>query len=259
MKKIFYAFLSFLLMVSVTKAQTTAMDFTKNDCNGVSHHLFSELDSGNVVIMEFIMTCSSCIAAGHAIESMMTDLEIQYPGKVRLYQIAYTNSYTCTTMQGFKNTNSFSSTVFTQGASLVAYYGGFGMPTVAIAAGMNHDVLLSNVGFGPGDTAQAGTAIRAFFTTLTAPELPVSVSSFTSFPNPGNDFVTVQMNLIKNASVKVQIVDLSGKIVKEFFTENMNSGVMEKKIDVSSISPGFYMLKATVDGKDILNKINIAR
>ncbi len=259
MKKLFYSIMAFILIASVSKAQTTAMDFTKNDCDGVSHHLFSELDSGNVVIMEFIMTCSSCIAAGHAIETMMTDLEVQYPGKVRLYQIAYTNSYTCATMQGFKNTNNFSSTVFDQGASLVAYYGGFGMPTVAIAAGTNHDVLLSNVGFGASDTAQAGTAIRAFFTTLSASELPESVASFTSFPNPGNDFVTVQLNFKNNASVKVQMVDLSGKLVKEFFTENVNSGVMEKKIDVSSIAPGYYMLKATVNGKDVFNKINIAR
>ena len=251
--------MAFILIASVSNAQTTAMDFTKNDCDGVSHHLFSELDSGNVVIMEFIMTCSSCIAAGHAIETMMTDLEVQYPGKVRLYQIAYTNSYTCATMQGFKNTNNFSSTVFDQGATMVAYYGGFGMPTVAIAAGTNHDVLLSNVGFGPSDTAQAGTAIRAFFTTLSAPELPASVSSFKSFPNPGNDFVNVQLNLKTNASINLQLVDLSGKLVKEYFTENTNSGMFERKIDVSGIAPGYYMLKVAVDGKDVYNKINISR
>ena len=251
--------MSLMLITSASNAQTTAMDFTKNDCNGISHHLFSELDSGNVVIMEFVMTCNSCIAAGHAIEAMMTDLEMQYPGKVRLYQIAYTNSYTCTTMDGFKNTNGFSSTVFDQGASLVAYYGGFGMPTVAIAAGANHDILLSNVGFGPSDTTQAGIAIRTFMTTLSSNEMPASVASFTSFPNPSNDFVTVQLNLKMNASVKVQIVDLSGKLVKEYFSEDASSGMLEKKVDVSSIAPGYYMIKATVDGKDVFNKINISR
>jgi len=259
MKKLLYLLFAFTVSVNVSKAQTTAMDFTKNDCDGVSHHLFAELDAGNVIIMEYIMTCNACIFAGHALEAMIADLDVQYPGKVKLYQIAYTNSYSCTTMNNFKNTNGFNSTTFDQGATLVAYYGGFGMPTIAVAAGNTHDVLFTSVGFASGDTAQVGTAIRNYFIALSAPELPSNVNSFTSFPNPGNDFVTVQLNLKNNASVKVQIVDLSGKLVKEFFTENMNSGVMEKKVDVSSISPGYYMLKAIVDGKDVFNKINIAR
>jgi len=259
MNKPFYALLAILLCASLSNAQTTAMDFTKNDCDGNPHHLFSELDSGNVIIMEFIMTCSSCISAGHAIETMMSDLEIQFPGKVRLYQIAYTNSYTCATMQGFKTNNNFSSSVFDQGASLVAYYGGFGMPTVAIAAGSNHDVLYTNVGFAPTDTAQAGIAIRTFMTTLSSNDLPGSVTSFTSFPNPGKDFLSVQLNLKSNSSVRLQLVDLSGKLVKEYFSEYLRSGVFERKIDVSGVAPGHYMLKAAIDGKDVFKKINISR
>jgi hypothetical protein len=259
MKKLFYSFIALALITSISKAQTTAMDFTKYDCDGVSHHLFSELDSGNVIIMEFIMTCSSCIVAGHAIETMMSDLELQYPGKVRLYQIAYTNSYTCATMQGFKSTNGFSSTVFDQGASLVAYYGGFGMPTVAIAAGSNHDVIYTNVGFGPGDTTQAGIAIRTFLTTLSSNELPTAVATFTAFPNPGNDFITIQMNLNVKASVKLQIVDLSGKLVEEYFSEDFGAGRMERRINISSIATGYYLIKGTVNGKDVFNKIKISR
>ncbi len=133
MKKSFYLMIALMFASVISKAQTTAMDFTKVDCEGRSHHLFSELDSGQVVIMEFVMTCNSCIAAGHAIEAMVMDLQAEFPGRVKWYQIAYTNSYTCATMTGFKNTNGFNSAIFDQGAALVAYYGGFGMPTVAVA------------------------------------------------------------------------------------------------------------------------------
>src|SRR5262249_10014586 len=57
-----------LLQTTFTKAQTTAMDFYMDDCNGSMHHLYSELDPDNVIIMEFFMTCSSCVTAGHQIE-----------------------------------------------------------------------------------------------------------------------------------------------------------------------------------------------
>ncbi len=259
MKKLIYTLIAFTIIASTSNAQTTAMDFTKNDCHGTPHNLFTELDAGNVIILEFVMNCSSCIAAGHAIETMMTDLDMQYPGTVRLYQIAYDNSMTCTTMNQFATANNFSSTTFDQGAALVAYYGGFGMPTIAIVAGAAHNVIYGNVGFAPADTGHAGTAIRSFLNTLSTQELPSSVASFTSFPNPANDIITVRLNLKNTSTVNLQIVDITGKLVMEISTEDRNSGIFEKQIEVSSLTNGNYFLKAVVDGKPAYSKINIAR
>src|SRR4051812_18835918 len=107
----------FLLLSRLASfAQSTAVDFNRADCDGNQHHLFSELDSGSVVIMEFIMTCNSCIVAGNSLEAMIADIEMQYPGRIRFYQLAYTNSYSCATMNNFKNTNSFNSAVFDSAA-----------------------------------------------------------------------------------------------------------------------------------------------
>ena len=47
-KYILQLFLIFLI-VDFSFAQTTATDFTTNDCDGVSHHLFEELDNGDVI------------------------------------------------------------------------------------------------------------------------------------------------------------------------------------------------------------------
>src|SRR5262245_46264024 len=141
MKKTILLLLLLLSAAYIVSAQTTAQDFTRADCSGQMHHLFDELDSNNVVIMEFIMTCNSCIVAGHAIEEMIADLQFEHPGRVRFYQFAYTNSYSCATMLNFKSSNGFASAVFDSGAAMVAYYGGFGMPTVAVVAGPTHAVL----------------------------------------------------------------------------------------------------------------------
>ena len=61
-----------LLTASGLMAQTTALDFTLPDCDGVSHHLFDELDQGKVVILEFAMipSCQPCISAGGVLQQI---------------------------------------------------------------------------------------------------------------------------------------------------------------------------------------------
>lgn len=241
----------------ISKAQTTAMDFTKTDCNGQSHQLFSELDSGQVVIMEFIMTCNSCITAGHAIEAMVTDLQAEYPGRVKWYQIAYTNSYTCATMTGFKNTNGFNSAIFDQGASLVAYYGGFGMPTIAVAAGSVHDVLFTDVGFSISDTTAIGIAARNFFATSVVNELPSNIENISVYPNPAFDLLSVELSLKTNSNVTINLLDISGRIVREISNEKATLGNYKVKTNLSDISTGVYTVQIISEGKSINKRINI--
>lgn len=241
----------------ISKAQSTAMDFTKMDCDGQSHHLFSELDSGNLVVMEFVMTCNSCIAAGHSIETMINDLTAEYPGRVKWYQFAYTNSYTCATMTGFKNTNGFNSAIFDQGAALVAYYGGFGMPTVAVAAGQGHDVLFTDVGFVTGDTTAMGIAARNFFATSSSNNLPNAIENVSVFPNPASDNISVELNLKTNSEVTINLLDLSGRIVKVIAKEMYSAGSSKINSSLVGISAGNYSLQIISEGKSIIKKVNI--
>lgn len=242
----------------ISKAQTTAMDFTKVDCNGQSHQLFSELDSGQVVVMEFIMTCNSCIAAGHAIEAMVTDLQAEYPGRVKWYQIAYTNSYTCATMTGWKNTNGFNSAIFDQGASLVAYYGGFGMPTIAVAAGSGHDVLFTDVGFSVSDTTAIGIAARNFFATSAINEVPSNIANVSVYPNPASDLLSIELSMKTNSNVTINLLDISGRIVREISNEKATLGNYKLNTNLSDISTGVYTLQIISEGKSINKRINIA-
>jgi hypothetical protein len=52
--------LLFFCFVNSSISQTAA-DFTANDCNGTSHHLFAELNAGKVVVVAFVMPCTDCI------------------------------------------------------------------------------------------------------------------------------------------------------------------------------------------------------
>lgn len=69
--------------------------------------------------------------------------------------------------------------------------------------------------------------------TITSVENDVSSSnSFSVFPNPTADYITLE-NIAPNS--KVQILSLSGSLVKEV--------IAEKRIDVRDLSDGVYMIK----------------
>src|SRR6266850_1944869 len=99
MKKLLLALFSIIIIGKFTFAQTTAMDWTKNDCSGTNHNLFSELDSSNVIICEYVMTCGTCISAANYLEAIYQDYAASNPGKVKFYAIDWNASFTCSTFQ----------------------------------------------------------------------------------------------------------------------------------------------------------------
>lgn len=54
MKMLFTLLAAIAFTSEVSTAQTTAMDFNMNDCNGQMHNLYSELNQNKVVILEFL-------------------------------------------------------------------------------------------------------------------------------------------------------------------------------------------------------------
>lgn len=262
MKKVIYLLITLLSVSGISNAQTTAMNFTMNDCDGQMHTLFEELDQNNVVILEFFMVnCSPCISAGNKLKVLHNNLESQFPGHVKSYALGYTNSYTCTQVSDWVTTNNFNSTPFDSGAAQVAYYGGFGMPTIAVVGGSNHDVLFVNVGFSTSDTTAIGTAIRNYFASnpLSVNEFPETNSSFSTFPNPAENELSFSLNLIENSDVTIQLYSLSGQLIKNVFNKKVQAGKLEEKLNTVSLTSGVYILQATVNGSSMQRKFSIVK
>lgn len=261
MKKSFYLIAVLLFTFSISKAQqTTAQDFNMTDCaTGNMHHLFATLDSNEVVIMEFFMTCASCVTAGQKIENMLTTLNPQYPGKINWWQLAYTNSYSCTTINDWVSTNSFTSVPFDSGAADVAYYGGFGMPTVVVVAGANHDVIFTDIGWVTSDTTAISSAIHNFFSALAGTNEVSELNSFNVYPNPSSENVIVELNISSASKVQLGLYDLSGKNLPEIFNGNVNEGQLSKTFSVAEFANGIYFLKATINEKSFYTKINVIK
>lgn len=259
MKKIVTLFtLALMFVCTISKAQTTAMDFNRMDCNGNMQHLFAQLDSGHVAVLEFFMdNCSPCVVAGNKIKPMYNGLAAQHTGQMHAYSIGYTNSYSCATVGNWVTSNGFTTIPMDSGGTQVAYYGGFGMPTVVVVAGVNHDILFSTVGFSTNDTASMGTAIRNFFATTGIVDLPQNVSSFKAFPNPTSSSLNVEIMLIESAKVSYELTNMAGQVVKRVSAEKIAAGAFTQSISTDDLAEGIYVLRAIVNGFSTSRKVSV--
>lgn len=241
MKKII--FIAFLATVFVQAKAQVAMDFIMNDCNNNMHHLYADyLDNEEVVIIEFFMVCSSCIDAGQAISVMYDQLALDYPGQVHFFAFNFNDDFDCSVATGFVNDFAINAIPFDSGAAQLAYYGGFGMPTVVIAAGSQHEILYSDkTSVAPSDTSVMDSTIRSFFTHLGLSN--EAESKVLVYPNPTNDFINIQRDASLNNKQLLRITNLVGEVIVE-----RNIYLNKETENVDMLAPGIYIME--IIGKD---------
>lgn len=251
-----------IFSTQTTKAQTTALNYAFTDCAGNAQEIFSDLDAGKALIVEFFMTsCGSCITAGGKLESMKADLMAEFPGMIKSYAFGYTNSYTCTTVNNWVTTNGFTSVPSDSGATQVAYYGGMGMPTIVIlGGGTAHSVLgTPYIGFTTSDTTTMAADIRAFLTGTGVKENANSITELAVYPNPASSQLTISFSLIKNSDVKVDVLDLTGRLIATVMNETAPSGTVNKTVSTGSMAEGNYIVRITANGVVSQQKLSIVR
>ena len=224
--------LSLLCAASIAaQAQTTALDFSADDCNGNPHTLFTELEAGDVVIIELVMMgCQPCVTAAQSLTANVLP-NVSEPSRVKLYSIGFTNSINCTQMNSWKNTNSFTHTVFAGMSAQTTHYGGMGMPTIAVVGGNGHTVYYTALGHDNGDNP----AIIAAIEEALAGEVGVEETARTTVtihPNP----VEEVLNFDRAAWTQARVLDVQGR-------EVMNVKLLTGRLDVTALLPGVYVLQ----------------
>lgn len=256
MKQVFTLIFT-VCLVEVSSAQTTAMDFNMSDCaTGQMHHLFAELDSGKAAIMEFFMTnCNPCVDAGNALEPMYQNLK-QSGCKVLYYQTGFNDTYHCNVINPWVTTNLFSSVPFDSGAAQVAYYGGFGMPTVVVAAGSTHRILyLANQGFPAGDTATIADSIRTFCNAGAGVNSVKFFFSFSIFPKPASDNFTVSFHATETGTLKMELSTIFGEKIKTLAEEKVQTGMWSRNFSSAHLPKGIYFLRVHLNDASFVEKI----
>jgi len=139
-------------------------NWEQTDClSGAQIHLYDVLDSGYVIIHEYVMVnCRPCITAGKGLTNIVNSMKKMYPGRIKFFQTVYENETDCDTLQAWMQSHNFSpDALFIQGAEEVAFYGGMGMPTIVVlGGGMRHKGYYKKQGFAPRDNGFIIAAVK---------------------------------------------------------------------------------------------------
>ncbi len=233
-------------------AQTTAADFEKPDCAGTNHHLYTELDSGFVCLLDFVMfDCSPCVTATNALETIHAQFEASHPGKVRFYSMGFLNFMSCSQMNNWKTVNQYTHTVFSGESSQVEYYGGMGMPTIVILGGRTaHKVYYNHQGYTSSENAPLINAINLAISessTSGANQLPGD-EQFNAFPNPFDGALTVTVQTTQ--ATHIVLTDLTGK---EILRQDVPSGFSDATLTLPTghLPAGLYFVSLMEGARQI--------
>lgn len=82
------------------------------------------------------------------------------------------------------------------------------------------------------------------------------VSNINTYPNPTSDNITIELYAQKVSTIKLQLVDLTGKLIKEINVGEIQ-GNYKHTISTTGISKGIYFLKVTANDAVETKKIII--
>ena len=80
-----------------------------------------------------------------------------------------------------------------------------------------------------------------------------SYELFQNYPNPFNPTTRIKFNIPVGSEVKLEVYDLSGKLISRILNQYLDKGLYETEYDGSSLSSGIYFYQLQT-GKNILSR-----
>jgi hypothetical protein len=232
-----------ILFMSIGFTQT-ATNFSCNDCNGVNHDLFTELDGGKVIVICWVMPCGSCVVPSLTTHNVVKSFADTHPGKVFMYLVDDYANTNCTSLNSWANNNNITSaTLFSNSAINMLDYGSEGMPKIVVVGDEDHTVFYN------ANNSVNATALQAAINTAinaTNTGLFENIDAFASaqfFPNPSSTSSKLIFSLERSSDIKIEINDHLGKIVSEMSFVNLPQGKNEIDVKTAGLDNGIYFIK----------------
>jgi len=77
------------------------------------------------------------------------------------------------------------------------------------------------------------------------------------YPSPAVSYVNVRINLNSASQINTELVDINGRIIKNFATKWLVSGKNEFTLDVNDINHGLYFIRISGNNFTNVQKIMI--
>jgi len=219
-------------------SQTTATNFNCADCNSINHDLFSELNSGKIIVIAWVMPCTSCMSGALAGYSAVESFATSNPGQVLFYLVDDYANTNCSSLSNWGNTNGMTnSTKFSNSVISMSDYGVDGMPKVVVLGGADHAVFYNenNNNISQSEiTTAISNALASNATGVEEMKKEMYVQK-----NPVSNVLTIHFATINSDKVKLKIINAAGQEVLLIETDIYESKV---DIDVSGLQNGIYFV-----------------
>lgn len=245
MKKNQLLFVLLFFIGTVSSAQTTATNFTANDCSGTSHTLFTELDAGKVVVIAFVMPCATCIAPTLSAYNNALSYASSHPGRVVFYLSDDYGTTPCSTLNTWATTNGMAGvTTFSNTSVVQTDYGTPGMPKIVVLGGASHTVFHNE-----NSTLNVTNYNAAIVAALGANSIDnnyKSIFNLKASPNPATNKISIDYTLDQLKNVSIDIFDILGKKVKSFSIEDKIIGKNNTTLDIEFLKDGIYFIQLNI-------------
>lgn len=240
-----------LAIAGIMAAQKNATNFTCNDCSGVSHELFKDLDAGKIIVLVWVMPCGSCTGPAITAYNIVKSYQAANPDKVRFYLADDLGNTNCSSLGSWCTGNGIEqssySLRFTNSKIKMTDYGTSGMPKIVVLAGSNHTVLY-NINNTVNATDLKNAINNALVITGTSDNTNTDHSLKIS-PNPTRESTIISCTLDQPSKVKIELLNADGKLIQTIYSGNLTGGENKMNVNVSNYHSGIYYIKLSTGDK----------
>ncbi len=249
-------FVAFSIMIM---AQTNATNFIANDCSGVSHELFKELEAGKVIVLVWVMPCGACTGPAITAYNIVKDFQVSNPNKVFYYMVDDYANTNCQSLGSWCTSNGINQSAyslrFSNSKIKMMDYGSDGMPKIVVVAGSDHKIYYNvNNTINPVNFQKA---INTALILTATNDQDDKNTSLTISPNPVNESTIVTCTLEQSFNVKIEVLNLEGKLLQSVYSGKLPAGENKMDLNVANYNSGIYYIRLSYDDKIKLSKFTV--
>jgi hypothetical protein len=245
-----------LIILTTTGFAQTATNFTIKDCAGTMHDLFSELDSGKVVVLNWVMPCGACVPTSLTTFNVVESYQSTNPNTVRYYLCDDLANTSCTSLNSWAKGNHITPRVaFSDTAIKMLDYGTQAMPKVVVLGGGNHHIF--RIFDAVLEAADLQASIDAALTTAGIPENTKGNSWALICPNPANDGAVLTISTEKPIHVKAELFNILSRKIETLYDGTHLQGESKTSIDLSQYIAGVYFIRVSDSGNTRIIKLTV--